>query len=113
MWYIYRIMNSSKNPYKKHIFVCTNQRENGEVSCAGRGEEICESLKDYVKANKLKGKVRISRSGCFDLCAQGPNVLVFPDYVWYSEVTGENLKEIVGEHLLPLVHQNTSAPEHP
>lgn len=108
MWYIYKMMNSSKNPYKKHIFVCTNQRENGEVSCAGRGEEICEFLKDYVKVNKLKGKVRISRSGCFDLCAQGPNVLVFPDYVWYSKVSLGDLQEIIGEHLLPSQHVHST-----
>jgi (2Fe-2S) ferredoxin len=95
-------MKVSKNPYKKHIFVCTNQRENGEVSCAGAGEEICESLKAYVKDNHLKGKVRVSRSGCFDFCAQGPNVVVLPDSTWYSRVTLQDLDEIIREHFLPL-----------
>ena len=92
-------MKASKNPYDKHIFVCTNQRDNGEVSCAHAGEEICEVLKTYVKDNGLKGKVRVSRSGCFDFCAQGPNVMVFPDHVWYRKVTLTDLPQIIQEHM--------------
>lgn len=101
-------MKTSDNPYKKHIFVCTNHRENGEVSCSRPGLEICEYLKSYVKTNGLKGKVRVSRSGCFDLCAQGPNVMVFPDYIWYRNVKMGDLEKIVQEHLLPLKEASIS-----
>ena len=97
-----KAMKASKNPYQKHIFVCTNRREGDEISCTQRGEEICELLKSYVKTNGLKGKVRVSRSGCFDLCAQGPNVMVFPDHVWYRQVTLTDLDEIIAQHLIPL-----------
>ena len=96
------MMKTAKNPYQKHIFVCTNHRENGETSCSHAGEEICESLKAYVKGNGLIGRVRVSRSGCFDLCAQGPNVMVFPDHVWYRKVTLQDLEKIIQEHVLPL-----------
>lgn len=95
-------MKTSRNPYKKHIFVCTHQRENGEVSCSGAGERLCEALKERVHSMALKGRVRVSRSGCFDLCAQGPNVMIFPDHVWHGQVTAESLERIVEEHLIPL-----------
>lgn len=92
-------MKTAKNPYQKHLFICTHHRENGEVSCAQKGEELCEFLKVYAASHGLKGKIRISRSGCFDLCAQGPNIMVFPDAVWYSKVEKKDLEKIIEEHL--------------
>ena len=35
-----------------------------------------------VKALGFSRRVRVSKSGCQDLCAKEPNVMVFPDYVW-------------------------------
>lgn len=101
-------MKASKNPYQKHIFVCTHRRDDGEVSCAHGGEEICEALKTYVKDNGLKGKVRVSSSGCMDFCAQGPNVMVFPDCVWYRKVTLQDLEQIIQEHLACLKEKSIS-----
>jgi NADH:ubiquinone oxidoreductase subunit E len=36
------------------------------------GEDIAEDLKKIAKAMNHKGKLRIARSGCMDLCAFGP-----------------------------------------
>ncbi len=92
-------MQISKNPYQKHLFVCVHTRDNGEACCSKAGEEIFECLKAYVNENGLKGKIRVSRSGCFDFCAQGPNVMVFPDYIWYRNVQKEDVEKIIQEHL--------------
>ena len=75
-------MDERPAPYKRMVFVCTNTREGGRVACAnpGRGgDELCRRLKDGVKARGLKGKVRVARSGCLDLCEQGPNLILYPD----------------------------------
>ncbi len=112
-------MESTSSPYLKHLFVCVNKRDPGVTCCAaggqsgftsssesrfpGGGEGIQEKLKAYVKANGLKGKVRISSSGCMDLCAEGPNVMVEPDHRWYHHVTLEDVDLIIQEHLSPLV----------
>ncbi len=74
-----------------------------ESHALGGGEAILEKLKAFVKANGLKGKARVSRSGCMDLCAQGPNVMVYPDYRWYHHVTLEDVDQIIEEHLAPLM----------
>jgi (2Fe-2S) ferredoxin len=95
-------MKESKNPYKRHIFVCAHHRDNGEDCCSKPGEEICEYLKEAVKAHGLKGKVRVSRSGCFDFCSMGPNVMIFPDYIWFRKVGKEDLEEIVQKYIVPL-----------
>lgn len=99
-------MKKNPLPYQKTIFVCTNTRADGRVACAnpGRGgDTLCEKLKAYVKAAGLKKKVRVARSGCLDLCSQGPNLVVWPEGVWYKEVTEQDLTEIIQNHLTPEV----------
>ena len=89
-------MESARVPYEKILFVCINQRQPQEICCSHRGSEtIAESLKARVKSLGLSRRVRVSKSGCQDLCAKGPNVMVFPDYVWYHGVTLEDVERIV------------------
>ena len=90
-------MESNDIPFEKIIFVCTNRREPGErVCCAGSGGcELRDKLKDMVKARQLKGRVRVSASGCMDRCEDGPNIMIFPDDVWLSHVRDGNLDRIL------------------
>ncbi len=85
-------------PYRKTVFVCTNVREGGRAACAnpGRGgAELCESLKNAVKKAGLKGQVRVARSGCLDLCEKGPNLFIYPEGEWHSNVKPEDVPEIL------------------
>ena len=85
-------------PFRKMVFVCVNRRDNGEACCAERGSEaILTALKERVKALGLAGKIRVSKSGCQDLCAKGPNVMVFPDNVWYHGVTPADVEPILSD----------------
>ncbi len=102
-------MEAARSPYIKHLYVCVNRRDPGVTCCShGGGEAIKERIKAFVKANGLKGKVRVSSSGCMDLCAQGPNVMVTPDHLWYHGVTLEDVDRIIEEQLAPLVNQGQS-----
>ena len=89
-------------PYKRILFVCINNRPDGEKSCSQAGEEVRETLKAYVKTKNLKGIVRVSTSGCMDLCAKGPNVMIFPDNIWYSGVGEKEIQEIKTLYIDPL-----------
>ena len=83
-------------PFQRILFVCVNTREPNEICCAHRDSEaIAAALKARVKALGWSGKVRVSKSGCQDLCAKGPNVMVFPDYTWYRGVTQDDVERIV------------------
>ena len=89
-------MQQGKVPFERIVFVCVNKREAGEACCSHReSEAIAAALKARVKALGLAGKIRVSKSGCQDLCAKGPNVMVFPDNLWYSAVTHADVERIV------------------
>ncbi|MBI4370588.1 MAG: (2Fe-2S) ferredoxin domain-containing protein [Elusimicrobia bacterium] len=75
-------LSSRRPPYQCAVLVCTNKRDQGRVSCAGEsrpGEEICRELKEKVKSSGLAQKIRVIRSGCLDMCDEGPTVLVYPN----------------------------------
>jgi (2Fe-2S) ferredoxin len=90
-------MEKQPVPHTKIVFVCTNRREEGErVCCAsGGGAELRDKLKSMVKQRHLQSKIRVSASGCLDRCESGPNIMVFPDNVWYSHVTEADLEGIL------------------
>jgi (2Fe-2S) ferredoxin len=57
-------------------------------------------LQQQTKAANLAGRVRINKSGCLDQCEHGPTVVVYPEAVWYGNVTPADAAEIVEEHLV-------------
>lgn len=91
-------MDKKPVPYRKTIFVCVNTRGDGRAACAnpGRGgDKICAALKEGVKKAGLKGRVRVARSGCLDLCAQGPNLFIYPENEWHSHAKEEDVPELL------------------
>ena len=89
-------MEQARVPYQKIVFVCINKREPHELCCAHRDSEaLAAALKARIAALGLARHVRVSKSGCQDLCANGPNVMVFPDDTWYHGVTLGDVERIV------------------
>ena len=89
-------MQRQRVPYQKIVFVCVNKREPNEACCSHRGSEaIAAALKDRIKTLGLSRVIRVSKSGCQDVCANGPNVMVFPDYLWYHGVTSDDVELII------------------
>ena len=89
-------MQQDRVPYQKILFVCINKRESNEICCSHRASEaIAAALKERINTLGLSRVVRVSKSGCQDLCAKGPNVMVFPDYIWYHGVTAADVEHIV------------------
>ncbi len=95
-------MQEEKVPYRRMIFVCTNASHEGEdrpVCAAGRSEEVLKVLKEEVKKRGLKGKVRVLKSGCMDLCEKGPNVMAYPEGILHSGVTPEDIPALIERYL--------------
>lgn len=91
------------------VFVCANVRE-GKAACgnAERGEacgfNLVEKLREEVKKRGLKGKIRVAKSGCMDLCKAGPNLMVFDvagDYQLFSGINHDDLPTLVERFIDP------------
>lgn len=95
-------MDKFEPRYEKHIFICTNQRAEGQRVCCGEthGLALTAAFKEAIKEKKLHVKMRAQKASCFDICEFGPNVIVYPEGVYYGKVTLEDVNEIVEEHLL-------------
>jgi len=88
--------------YERHVFFCTNQREEG-TCCENCGASTLRSYaKERTKALGMAGKggVRVNTAGCMDRCEEGPVIVVYPEAVWYTYVDEEDIDEIIDEHLV-------------
>ena len=45
------------------------------------------------------GEVLVTGSTCLGPCEQGPNVVVYPDGTWYSQVKDSDVPVILDEHI--------------
>lgn len=89
--------------YKKHVFICTNKRDNGRQCCADNNAiELCHYAKAKIKAlqQQGKGKIRINNAGCLDRCSEGPTLVIYPDNIWYHYQTQADIDEIIEQHVL-------------
>lgn len=94
-------LNSSVS-FKRHILVCTNKKEDPAAPCCANGGslEIYKALKEYVKTNGIAG-VKVSQARCFSMCAMGPNMVVYPEQIWYNHVTAADVPEIISKYIDP------------
>ncbi len=88
--------------YKQHVFVCTNEREPGHPRgcCKEKGSV---DLRDYMKAKTKElgiKNVRINNAGCLDRCELGPNMVIYPEGVWYRASNFEEVDEVLQKHLI-------------
>ena len=94
-------MDKRPVPYAKTLFVCIHRRAEGEkTACANPGKDglaLAEALKAAVKAAGLKGKVRVAKSGCLDLCEKGPNAFLYPDGDWFCGLSAADAPALVGK----------------
>ncbi len=84
------------------MFVCVNKRDDGTPNCAERNSQyIRDTLKQKVKELGLKSIIRVTQTGCQDLCAQGPNIHIMPQNIWLSNVQESDIKIIIENYFKP------------
>mgnify|MGYP001813736359 FL=1 len=88
--------------FKHHVFLCTNQRSEGECCAVYGSEDARNYMKKRCKALGIHGAgmVRINKAGCLDRCSRGPVMVIYPAAVWYTWVDREDLDEIIERHLV-------------
>ena len=92
--------------YKRHIFMCTNVRPAGHPrgSCSARAEPAggVEKLRAYAREKAkeigIEG-IRCNAAGCLDRCELGPNMVIYPEGVWYRYESTGDIDEILEVHV--------------
>jgi (2Fe-2S) ferredoxin len=80
----------------RYVFVCTKRRsdDHKKGSCAIHGsEELLSALK--LAVGKAKLDVKVTSSGCFDLCWVGAAVAVMPDNAFLKQITLADVPRVV------------------
>jgi (2Fe-2S) ferredoxin/predicted O-methyltransferase YrrM len=87
-------------PFRFHLFVCTQQKPEGVPSCPASGSfAVLDALDREIQARGLNHDVQLTTCGCMGLCDEGPVMVVYPAGVWYRHVQASDVSEIVGGHL--------------
>lgn len=87
-------------PFRFHIFVCTQQKPEGVASCAASGAMgVLEKLDSELRSQGLDRDVQLTMCGCMGFCDEGPVMVVYPEGVWYRRVTPADVPEIIASHL--------------
>ena len=87
--------------YKRHLFMCVNQREDRNCCQQHGAYKLCTYAKKKAKELGIagQGRVRVNRAGCLDRCDEGPVAVVYPDGIWYTYKDKADLDEIIFKHL--------------
>ena len=86
--------------YKKHIFFCTNVREDKNKRSCGGHKVI--TLRNYMK-ERIKEigirNVRVNTSGCLNRCKKGPLMVIYPEGVWMKVTTKKDIDLIIEKYI--------------
>ena len=89
---------------EKHVFVCSQARPPGHPrgSCGQRGcQEVVEEFMFQFQQRQCFDKVAVTPCGCIGPCGQGPNVLVYPEGVFYRAVSKDDVLRVAQRYLKP------------
>jgi len=61
---------------------------------------VIEALRREIAKAGLGEDVQVTTSGSLGLCEHGPNMVVYPEGIWYSGIQVEDIPAIVQEHFI-------------
>ncbi len=88
-----------------HLLLCASPKK--ALCCTSdKGLKSWEKLKQVLHELNLEnpsrpeGVVLRSKVDCLRVCTNGPILLIWPDGIWYKNVSPQLIEEIVKKHLL-------------
>jgi (2Fe-2S) ferredoxin len=93
-------------PIRHHVFVCNGTScsavGSAEVRAVFERELTARGLLNGKerKGKNPKGSIVLTDCSSVGFCAIGAAVLVYPDGIWYAQVSAADVPEIIEEHLI-------------
>ncbi|GAC1558527.1 MAG: hypothetical protein NVS2B7_33520 [Herpetosiphon sp.] len=97
-------LSGTVRTYQHHILVCTDSKGK---PCKKHGHSVLRAFQHAIKQRKLGHQVMVTATSHVGGCSLGPNVLIYPDGVWYGTVQPSDVDRIIEEHLVagkPVLH---------
>jgi len=86
--------------FRHHIYICDQRKPEGPPSCTANGSLlVIEALRGEIARQGLSADIQVTTCGSLGLCGRGPNMVVYPEGVWYSGVKPGDVAQIVCDHL--------------
>lgn len=89
-----------KSSYECHLFICTSCRYstgNNEYCAPELASQMRKSLKEKLKGEYPKDKVRINSAGCLGHCDRGINAVIYPSGEWFHDLTEKDEDLLIGK----------------
>ena len=96
----------TKAPLERHVFVC-----NGKSCLAVGSAEVKAAFETGLESRGLRqgkeskgrnpsGSVVLTDCGSVGFCSIGTAVIVYPEGVWYAQVTADDVPKIIEKHII-------------
>ncbi len=83
-------MENSEQTRQRFLMVCQG------LFCLGRGSwNVLTYLRQLKERGELPEDIKVQPYYCFNGCSHGPNVVCYPDKVWFERVNMNNLPQVL------------------
>ena len=86
---------TKRDPDRPCVAICAG------TGCLGLGNDrVIQAFEEEIKRRSLENRVDRRATGCHGFCEKGPNVVIYPEEIYYTEVKPEDVPEIVSQTVL-------------
>jgi (2Fe-2S) ferredoxin len=83
-------MEEQNQSRQRFLLVCQG------LFCMGRGSYyLMKELRRLEEAGELPAEVKVQPYYCFNGCSHGPNMVCYPDKIWFERVNQANLAQVL------------------
>ncbi|MDR7313848.1 ferredoxin [Brevibacillus nitrificans] len=80
---------------KHHVLLC-----NGSSCNRKGGEEVTVAIREAIAEAGLDDHVHTTRTRCNGRCEDAPVMIVYPEGIWYKQITPEIAPSLVEQHFV-------------
>lgn len=84
---------------QRTIFICGGPDCCNPEKAAVAFEQARRGIHEHGLDGDSGSRASCVKTGCLGVCGEGPIAVVYPERVWYNNMSGEPLSKVIEEHL--------------